>query len=341
MRQSRSLLQALILASTILASTRIFSQAPDARQRIAQLANDTSLLREGMQPWHLVMSFDLYDLAGKPKETGSVEEWWVTPTQRRIVITSPSFNQTIPDPGGKEPHTANRESFLVHNLIEQVVDPIPRFSDKEDLSVEQETKILGKVKLSCLTVSRSLKAVKGKALSLPGPVFCLNPDSDVLRVVFEDDQGKAIIRNRLARFRDTNIALDNTVNYYGKLAISGKVTKLEAYDPTVDPVALTKVNRSPAVIPSVVIAGKVTKKVQPVYPELAKMKRIGGTVVLTGVISQEGRIQSLDVVSSPDPLLSNAALAAVQQWEYQPYLLNGAATEVQTTITVHFNLNFN
>jgi protein TonB len=119
------------------------------------------------------------------------------------------------------------------------------------------------------------------------------------------------------------------------------VTKLEAYDPNVNPVALTKVNRSPAVVPSIVIAGKITKKVQPVYPELAKMKRIGGTVVLTGVISQEGKIQSLDIVSSPDPLLSNAALSAVQQWEYQPYLLNGAATEVQTTITVHFNLNFN
>jgi TonB family protein len=323
----------------VLCSCAALCQTPDAHGRIAQLANDSSLLREGMKPWHLFMVFYLYDLEGKKKEAGTVEEWWVSPTQRRLVISSPSFSQTIPNTTGAVTDTANREAFLVHNLLDQVTNPIPHFGDKENLSVSEERKTFGKVKLTCLTVSRKLPASNGKAVSLPGPVFCLNPDSDILRTLFEEDQGKTIVRNRLGKFNDTFVALDNTVSYYGKEAIEGKVVKLESYDPQTDPVDLMTVDRSPADFPEIVAAGKVLKKVPPVYPEVAKQRHLAGTVVLVALISREGKIRSLDVASSSDVLLSDAAIDAVKQWQYQPYLLNGQPTEVSTTITVHFNLS--
>lgn len=76
---------------------------------------------------------------------------------------------------------------------------------------------------------------------------------------------------------------------------------------------------------------------KPDYPPLAKMARIQGTVRLEAVISKDGTIQDLKVVSG-HPLLVKAATDAVQRWRYQPTLLNGEPVEVVTEIDVNFTL---
>jgi protein TonB len=77
--------------------------------------------------------------------------------------------------------------------------------------------------------------------------------------------------------------------------------------------------------------------IQPVYPAIAKVTRTEGSVVMEAVISKAGRIESLHVVSGP-AMLRAAAMEAVQAARYEPFMLNGEATEVQTTITVVFRL---
>jgi len=62
---------------------------------------------------------------------------------------------------------------------------------------------------------------------------------------------------------------------------------------------------------------------------------IQGEVRLHAVIAKDGTIQSLSVTSG-QPILAQAALEAVRQWRYRPYLLNGKAVEVETFITVNF-----
>ena len=76
----------------------------------------------------------------------------------------------------------------------------------------------------------------------------------------------------------------------------------------------------------------------PAYPERARAKGVEGTVLLEAVISMEGVPLSLRVLESPDGELSDAALAAVRQWRYQPTLLNGQPIEVVTTIAINFRL---
>jgi periplasmic protein TonB len=80
---------------------------------------------------------------------------------------------------------------------------------------------------------------------------------------------------------------------------------------------------------------QLVRKVEPVYPHIAKISGIAGTVKLHAIIAKDGSIQSLSVISGP-PILTTAALAAVAQWRYRPYLLNGEAVEVETFITVNF-----
>jgi periplasmic protein TonB len=86
-----------------------------------------------------------------------------------------------------------------------------------------------------------------------------------------------------------------------------------------------------------VTEGLLTRKVQPTYPPLAKTARIQGDVVLNAVISKNGAIENLRVMSG-HPMLVTSALDAVKQWKYRPYILNGEPVEVETTITVKFTL---
>jgi protein TonB len=85
-------------------------------------------------------------------------------------------------------------------------------------------------------------------------------------------------------------------------------------------------------------AAKLVNRITPIYPPLARQTRISGTVRLHAIISKDGTIQQLEVISG-HPLLQQAALDAVRQWRYQPTLLNGEPVEVDTTIDVIFSLN--
>ena len=83
--------------------------------------------------------------------------------------------------------------------------------------------------------------------------------------------------------------------------------------------------------------GLLIHKVEPPYPTIAKAARIQGDVVLKAIIDKEGNIVNLQLMSG-HPMLVPAALDAVRQWHYRPYLLNGQPVEVETTITVIFAL---
>jgi protein TonB len=75
--------------------------------------------------------------------------------------------------------------------------------------------------------------------------------------------------------------------------------------------------------------------VKPTYPSIAIASHTQGPVTLRALISKEGNIESLQLVSG-HPLLARSALDAVRQWRYRPYILNGEPVEVETQITVNF-----
>lgn len=84
--------------------------------------------------------------------------------------------------------------------------------------------------------------------------------------------------------------------------------------------------------------GNLISRVQPVYPPLARAARIQGAVVIRAVISRSGTIENLQTLSG-HPMLVPAALDAVRQWRYRPYILNGDPVEVETQVTVNFSLS--
>jgi TonB family protein len=89
-----------------------------------------------------------------------------------------------------------------------------------------------------------------------------------------------------------------------------------------------------------VMQGMVISKVQPIYPADAKAARIQGSVVIAATIGKDGSIQSERLISG-HTVLAPAAMDAVKQWKYRPYVLNGQAIEVDTQMTVNFTLASN
>jgi protein TonB len=83
--------------------------------------------------------------------------------------------------------------------------------------------------------------------------------------------------------------------------------------------------------------GSLIHRVQPAYPPIARHIGVQGDVILTAIISKTGTIESLQVRSG-HPTLVKAAVDAVRQWRYRPYVLNGERIEVETQITVSFQL---
>jgi len=90
-------------------------------------------------------------------------------------------------------------------------------------------------------------------------------------------------------------------------------------------------------VSSGVVSGLLVRKVNPVYPPLARQARIQGVVVLQAQISKDGNIENLQLISG-HPMLAPAAIEAVKQWKYRPYLLNGEPVEVDTQVQVNFTL---
>jgi protein TonB len=100
--------------------------------------------------------------------------------------------------------------------------------------------------------------------------------------------------------------------------------------PRIEPVKRVRISQG-------VTQGMVVSKIEPAYPKLALLARVTGVVLVKAIISREGNITELQVVKG-HPLLVPAAVEAVKQWRYRPYLLNGEPVEVETYITVTFQI---
>lgn len=113
--------------------------------------------------------------------------------------------------------------------------------------------------------------------------------------------------------------------------IGREVTPIVRPEPNSNP-------RRPVVMSGGVMNARLIHRIEPVYPLAAKMMRLSGTVQLRAIIGTDGSVRNIEVVGG-NPILAAAAVAAVEQWRYQPTRLSGKPVEVETVITVQFQMN--
>ncbi|MGD0444172.1 MAG: energy transducer TonB [Edaphobacter sp.] len=293
-----------------------------------------------LKPWHLKLSFQLFDAKGKPAERGTIEEWWSGPSIHKTVYTSPSYTSTEIKTKDGLYRTKGMPSVpsLVALVLRQVVNPMPDEKDIADSTPDLRKETMGKVPMDCIMLAQAIKNVANPPLGL-FPTYCFDHDKDSLRVSY-DFGSQLTARNRIGTFQGRQVVIDQTTILGSVDAITGHVESLETVSlaesemtPSTD---LRKIDSDPVRAASGVVAGLKIAGPPPIYPESAKIMHISGTVILKARIGTDGRIHFLQVVSTPDADLAISSLAAVRQWTYKPYLLNGEPVEVDTQITVNF-----
>ncbi len=84
----------------------------------------------------------------------------------------------------------------------------------------------------------------------------------------------------------------------------------------------------------------VSRSVEPGYPLLARQMKVQGSVILLAMISRDGGVQDLKVLSGP-PILATAAREAVRQWHFKPHYEGSQAVETLARVTVNFTISTN
>jgi TonB family protein len=294
-----------------------------------------------LQPWHLKLSFQLFDVKGEASEKGTIEEWWAGPSSYKVVYTSPSFT-------GTEIHTKDgvfrskgmiSAPDLLEKVLRQVVHPIRSEQGIVPSNPTLQLHDFGNLKMDCIMLVQKIKNISDPPLGF-FPTYCLDHDNDRLRISY-DFGSQVTIRGRIGVFQERRVVIDQTISEGPINTITAHLEALEVVttfagglDPSSD---MEKVGDKPVAIDSELVRGKRITGDVPIYPLDAKRRHVSGEVVLAARIGGDGRIHSLRVVSAPATDLAIASIVAVRKWTYTPFLLDGRPTDVTSTIKLNFN----
>jgi TonB family protein len=224
-------------------------------------------------------------------------------------------------------------------VLQQVVHPLP--SEKSiagaELSLQQHD--FGKTEMDCIMQAQKVQNLLYPPLGF-SPTYCLDHAQDSLRISY-DFSSLMTARNQLGVFQGRKVVLDQATNLGSVVAITAHLDTLQEVPLTAGDLTpsadLEKADHKPVAISSGVATGLKISGEPPIYPDSAKRDHVSGSVVLAARIGRDGRIHSLGIISTPRTDLAIASIAAVRQWTFKSFLLNGTPVDVETQLTVNFN----
>ena len=295
-------------------------------------------------PWHLEATYQTFDEDGKPKDQGTFSEWWAGKEKYKTVYSSSSsgLNLTTYMNGETITRTGSRgwTPFRVQMAERYLVSPVPPVSAVEKLAFSIMERKMVQVTLQCLRAPLS-EPDANLYLSYDNlPAVCLTGGSPIVRATVNEGRYFAIY-NKIVQIGGRYVAEDLSVSDRDLTVVNMQVTKLELLSrvdnsdfvpPPTASILPVRVSVDRGVIAKNRIGGDA-----PQFPAAARSERVNGTVILDAVITPDGKISELDVISGPKAL-QRAAYDAVKTWKYKPFLLDGKPVEVQTEIAVLFYL---
>jgi len=335
----RIALIALVLTSSFVFAQDLSKQSP--AERIDAVIKSTGIADLADQPWHLKLEVTLFDEKGANPQVGTIEMWHAG-DDRRTIYSFEETTRTDIRSGGKFYHSVNGAlPYFASTVLEHTLHPGPITEDLDHAKPELQHKSLGGRAFDCIMLTHPV--VDGAPVPLGlFPTFCLQHDTNDLRVSY-DAGGQLVVFNTIGEYFGREVPTSITVSNGLVTVAKAKLITLSAFTPTPADFAPAASDISSttdvARVSGGMIQGARETLVQPIYPSAAKARHVSGTVVFHAIIGRDGHVHSLRPKTYPDPDLIIAALKAVRQWTYKPYLLNGQPTDIDTTITVNFNLN--
>ncbi len=283
-------------------------------------------------PWHLKATYQLLDENGGIRETGTLEEFWKSDLKYKLSYSSQSFNQTDYSSESGLMRTGDQDwprgsLAVVH---ESLFPPFPTDDLIHKGPLDGRQKTLGGAVLSCVKLGSEL----GDGYF---GLYCFDPSLPRLRIADIRHSEMQTTYNNLVSVGNIYMARDTTFSVLGRAQLRIHVEQIEVV-PHIDdntfvaPQDALGIPRRASVETSMIVP-KVSKKVPPKDFD----NRIHGVVLLRIVVGKDGTVEDVQpVIGSSE--LTKAAMDAVRQWRYEPYLLNGEPIEVQTTAAVLFGM---
>jgi TonB family protein len=321
----------------------------DPAQIFAVAAPLYNLASPTLKPWHMKMSYQLYDDKNQPGDHGSYEYWWAGPGTYRSSWSRPGMKQTDWHVDGKHYHFGSGPSlaFFERKLQSDLLTPLPSAEDLDPAKVlfDRREQTIGGLTLPCVMLvpkTRVHDSEKGWAPFGMFPTFCFNRENPILRASFAFG-ATSVVYNKIARTQGVLLARDLAISDGDRRVLTATIDEFNGIAAD----AAELVPRSEATpapekvqLSAEIARGSLIKQVRPIYPYDAKNARIQGKVELHALIGTDGRVHELSVIDGPSTSIIASAMWAVSQWEYKPYLLNGQPVEVDTTLNVFFKIGY-
>lgn len=248
-------------------------------------------------------------------------------------------------------------------MLEQTLLTSPKGKQKQRailVSLMAQMSVCGVLLLVPLVFTQALPALELEMLAIPfvPPQPTPPPLPEPVRQPVEDTQTEPAYRlfradilraprdvaptvevAELPRYSSAPMADSGAILFPDTLVgIAGSLpTGLSIAPPPPEPEPVIEKPAVPIRVSSGVQAAMLLRRVDPVYPPLARPMRLSGAVKLSAIIARDGTIQQLKVIEG-HPLLARAALEAVSQWVYRPTVVSSQPVEVATQIEVNFVL---
>lgn len=290
-----------------------------------------------VKPWHLKVSYQIYNWNGQQEEQGTWEYWQRSAAVSRTDWSRPGSEHTVWQTTGGAIYRKDSGStlrYLEKSIPANFLHPLRSKGIDDFRKMKLEVKMLppGKPELACV-VDESARPVPD--------YFCFDPITPALRMTVSD--GVTTLFSQIVKTQGRYLGRQIEISGNKRKLFTASVSTIELADPGD---AAFKPNPDATLLPVSVgnygggssgfTPAKIAKKVSPDDPQLSKPGLEKGVVSLGIVVNMEGKVQDVEILTAPSPRLADAAVGAVKKWEYKPALVNGVPIEFSAIVHVIF-----
>ena len=330
-------------------ATPVWGQAADTAmpsdpvELLTAAAKVNGLVGAEMRPWHLKATFESLDDSGKVKETGTFEEWWVSDSEWRSSYTSGGYTQTAyhTEKGMFLLGDQGPRPTLALEMTNEISSPFGGVNFLRQLTWVKDDTNSKPGRMTCIKTTYEKRA--DLPVAQDGREYCFEATRPMLRISAPGRGRGEILHNSLVQFqgrylaRELNLVVENKTLYRAHVELVEGLSSV--VDAEFEPPPDAKVYMPKVILSAAVAQGQMIRPPQPVYPPHAKAAHVEGVVVIEATIGRDGHLHDPVALSGPEELRP-AALEAAKYALYKPYLLNGVAVEVATTMNIIFRLGY-
>lgn len=295
-----------------------------------------------LKPWHIKVSYQLYDDGGKPRTQGVYEYWWTSPGNYRSSWSHPGMEHTEWMVKGEHYDllSGNPLDSYEMQLEEYLLRAIPDPQDLADQEFVHYPRTVNKVPLSCVTPMSHEKAKK----KLPvGEIatYCFESGQTVLRMQGSTHAVQAAYAN-IILMQGRLLAHQLVLFDAQRRVLNAVVDETQTISPDApELVPNQQAKKEPKVErifrPLGVVEPKLIEAVEAEFPESERMQSAReGLVTVRMAVGVDGRVHDAAIVSATSPAFAKEALTAVKQYRFEPARRHGIPVEMDLHVEVRF-----